>query len=527
MFILGIASFSAYYFVFQGFPSDEYILYALGIHNIYQNGMAEIPKSFNAEMSFGYYILLYGLMSLFKSNIELSRLINSVGAVSSIIMIYFVFNLFYSLFNDKKIALFICLNVMLSPAIWLYTHSGHPGIFAMTFYIGSLYYFDRLALNDFDFKQSKIDSILCLLLSIFAVIFRLDIFLAYGGYLGIIYFRGLISSVNLYKVFILFVLLLIFLLILRYIFLGYFINPTGGRLTYHIINRLDPKYIFLNISKNLVFWIVGVNIFISLLLLYSIFQFGIKSKLVIILVLWILPFCIFLPFSGMEVSRLILPTVPIIVSVAVFYITTIFKKRTIIALLSSLIIAQILPIPLYYLIERYYPLKVNIQGRYIAKVPIGFLFEDHYYRQKLIEAKTEIAQRIASETKDDILIVDFAGEGLYYIYYFLRSRNILSSNFILKNGSFDCKLYNNLSIGKFVTAENKFYILCLNHNWQHQTPITDAIRRFNISKDKIHIDYFISEMPVSKSDLYLNDHELANLFDSEKRIMDTQIKLIK
>ena len=526
MFILGAAIFSAYYFIFQGFPSDEYILYALGIHNIVQNGIVEIPKSFNGEMSFGYYVLLYGLMSLFKSNIELSRLMNSIGAVSSILMIYFIFRLFRSLLNDKNIALFICLNVMLAPSAWIFMHSGHPVIIAMTFYFGSLFYFDKLALNDFNFAKSKTDCISFIILSLLATMFRLDIFLAYGGYLGIMYFRGLVSIVNLRKIFSLFGISLIFLLLLRYVCLGYLINPTGGRLTYHIVQRLDSKYIFKDVLKNLALWVVGVNIFISFLAILGIIRFGTKSKLVVMLLLTTLPFCIFLPFTGMEISRLTLPTVPIIVAVAVFSIYTFITKRAVIALLLTIFIAQIVPIPMYYLIKSYYPLKVKIQDRYIAKVPIGFLFTDHYYRQKLIDTKTEIAKKVASEKEGDILIIDLVADGLYYIYYIIKLRHVLSSNFILEDASFDCKAYHNLSIGKFITDNNIFYILCVTNNWQHKAPISDTIQRFNICKDRIHLDNFMNEIQISKSKLYLNDHDLTNLLHSEKKIMETRRKLI-
>jgi len=229
----------------------------------------------------------------------------------------------------------------------------------------------------------------------------------------------------------------------------------------------------------------------------------------------------------MEVSRLTVPTVPIIVAVAIYFIVTNFRKFTTVALLSVLIIAQILPVPIYYLIDKYYPLKVKIEDRYVAKVPLGFLFQDHYYRQKLIDAKTLMAKRIASERENDILIIDFAADGMYYVYYILQERKILSSN-LIKNGLFDCNDYNydDLVIGKFVTEKNKYYILCISNNWQHRAPITQAIQRFNISKENIHVGYCISEMQVKENKLCLNDQELANLIGLEKSLMETRRKVI-
>jgi len=526
MVVLVLAIFSAYYFILKGFPSDDYILYALGIQNILKYGISEIPKSFNGEMSFGYYLVIYVFMSLFKLNIELSKLMNWVGAVSSIILIYFVFKLFKDLFNNKTVSTYICLNVMLAPTIWLHSHFGHPILLALTFYMGSLFYFNKLAIIKFDYNKGKIYFLNFILFALLAAIFRIDIVLGFGGYLGIIYFSGLRLATIRNKLLLISGLFLLFLLILRYLYLGYIINPTGGRLAYHLVSRLDWRYIIKNILKNIMFWVVGVNIFIFFLSVFGAIRFGLKSKIGVMLLMWTSPFCIFLPFAGVEVSRLSGPTVPIIVAVAIYYLYNTFKKRPIIALSSALIVAQIIPIFLYYSIEKYYPLKVKIDDRYVAKVPIGFLFTDHYYRQKLILAKTEMAKKVSSESNRNVLIIDFTADGMYYMYYILQSRNIVSSNFTLENGTFESRHHNGLALGEFITNKNKFYLLSIDHNWQNEAPIRQAVGYIDTFRDKVHVGYFISEFKVNEGELFLRGDELVQLLESETKFMNTRKKLI-
>lgn len=524
--ILGLAIISAYYFVLNGFPSDDYLLYALGINNIKQNGITEIPKSFNGEMSFGYYLMVYGLLALFKEHVELSKLLNYAGAIISIIMVYYVYKLFNELIKNNKITLFICLNVILSPTIWLHSHFGHPITFAVTFYLGSLFYFNRLAKVQYEFKKGKYDYILFMFFALLAVMYRFDIILGIGAYLGIIYFNKIKITSIINKLLLTFGLLLLIFIALKYYFLGYITNIQESRLAYHITARLDYRYIAKNMLKNIIFWVVGINVVTSFLSLCGIIRFGLKSKIVVMLLLWITPFCIFLPFGGVEVSRLTAPTVPIIVAVAIMYVYDIFKKKAVTALSIALILSQIFPIILYYSIEKYYPLKVKIEQRYIAKIPIGFLFADHYYRQKLISAKTEIARQVASEKNGNILIIDFTADGLYYVYYILQTRKLLSSNFLLEKGSYDCRQYNDLDIGEFETDTNKFYILSIDHNWQHKSPITDTLQKLNISNNKVHIGYFIDEFHINTENIFLNATDLKRLLDSESNIMSVRRKLI-
>jgi hypothetical protein len=511
-----ISGFTSFYFVFKGIFGMDSIRYLMGFQAVIDKGMQQIPIAFNGEMSFGYYLLLSGLNKLIGDFVSLSSMMNNLNAVGSVILHINLFLFFNSLYSNKKLSFFACLAILLSPSIWLLSHYGNPGLLSLTFFIGSLLVFDKINRRQPNVQPSRFIWLWFILLATIAMVLRMDIVLAFGAYWGLLYFRKALTIPNALKTSGALFLVMLFFLSLRYFVLGYLINPTGGTFTYHIASKLEPEYIIRNIIKNCSGWSLSMNVLIVLLAGLALIRFGFKSKLVILLFSWIIPWSIFLVFRGMDIGRILAPTIPIITLVAAVYIISVFNKRQALALSLMVILSHAITAALYYPLVKIYPFKQEIEGRVIASFPVGSFFVEQHYRQTVISGLAQIAELIMKEKDKNVLII--GGDGfMYYEYYLYQNRKVLSKEGIK---------YNGIELIKYITIENEFYFLSLDYNWLTHDPIRKTIESLKDKQISIHVVPFWKENPTPYGQLFLNEQAINKLLEREASIMEERRNMI-
>ncbi len=511
-----ISCITAFFFVFKGIFGGDSMHYLMGFQTVIEKGIVQIPQVFNGEMSLGYYLLLSFLEKIFGGFASLSSLMNNLNAIASVALQISLFLFFSSLYSDKKLSFFTCMAVLLSPSIWLLSHYGNPGLISLAFFINSLLIFDKIIRSEPSKKQSGFLWILFSILSTIAVVIRLDIVLAFGAFFGLLYFRRALSVSNVFKTSGSLLIVLFFLLAMRYFVLGYLINFSDSTLSYHIASRLEPEYIIRNIIKNCTEWVLSLNLLIAFLAVLGLFRFGFLSRFGVLLLSWIIPWSIFLVFRGMDTGRIIAPTIPIITLVAVAYVISVFRKRQVLVLISMLIISYAIAWVLYYPISKIYPFKKEIEGRVIASFPVGSLFADHYYRQKIISDTEQIAKLVTGKKDEDVMII--GGDGfMYYEYYLYQNRNVLSKTSIICNGA---------KMLKYSTTENEFYFLSLDNNWLTNAPIRKAVDCMKERHIRINIVPFWKENPTGEEELFLNEQAIQTLLDRETMVMKARRNMI-
>jgi hypothetical protein len=400
---------AAFFFVFDGFATEDSIRYALGFQSIMEKGIRQIATVFNGEMASGYYLLLFYLAKLIGNSISLSGLMNNLNAATSVILQVSMFLFFNSLFSDKKLSFFACLAVLLSPSIWFISHYGQPGLISLTFFMGSLFVYDRITRFRLSDQHSGFLWPFFIILSTIALAIRLDIVLAFGAYFALLYFRRALTVSNFFKTLGVLIIVLFLFLGLYYCAFGYLINPLDSTFSQHIQHRLELKSIIRIIMHNFALWIMSINLLIVFLAGFGFIRSGLTSRLGVLLILWIIPWFVLLCFQGMDISRITAPTIPIIALVAVVYVSSIFKKRRVLALILMLIGAQLTAEVIKYPLINFYAFKREIKGQTLARFPLGFPPVDNYYRQRAISAKQNIANNVINEQDSNIMIIGRGG----------------------------------------------------------------------------------------------------------------------
>ena len=514
-----LSSLLAYFYVFDGFVPGDSIRYALGLQRVAQGGISEITNTFNGEMSFGYYVLMASLMGIIGDSISLSALMNSVSAAVSVILQFFLFLLYDSLCQDKKQSLIACLMVMLAPGIWMLSYYGHPIIMSVTLFVSSLYLFNKIAQGGFCFKSSKYLWLLFVLLSTSALAVRTDIVLCYGSYFGVLYFRRSFSINNFSKTVGALLIVLCILLALRYLVLGYIINPTGGRIVKQIPLRIGSelslivRYIIVNASQ----WAVSANVLVVLFALVGFFHVGLTSKWGVLLFSWVAPWCIFLPFRVMPLGRIAVPTIPMLSLVAVLYFGSLFRKRKKFGLVLLLILTQVFAAALYYPLIKMFPFKIEVGSRVLSTFPLGFPPVDHHYRQRAIWGREKIAKVIVKEKDQDVLIMGSGRELTVYEYYIQKFRDINSINRVM---------IDDISFKRYITPENVFLIFDFNYNWQMKDPFHRIINGSKIGFGKIHLMPYWKKYPLDRETFFLTKESIEKILYWEAKHMSRQGKRI-
>ena len=514
-----IAAVLAVAFVFEGFISGDSIRYALGVKSIEENNFKILPTVFHTEMSFGYYLIIIWLKHILNFQGELSRLMNGLSAVASVLMISCLFMFVQSLFN-RKLAFFVCLSVLFSPTIWMLSHYGNPNILAMTFFMGSLFCLDRILSTTHRTYLQSIYWLFFLLLVFFMVTVRSDMVLGFGIYFGLLYFRQEMSISKLFKLIGALFLSLFLTIALRYSILGYVFSPFLSLLNYHLTGKLPAARLPMNILRNLALWIMAANVFVSILALLGLRRFGLKSGLVVLFLALVVPFLIFIPFQEIDISRVIAPTIPGISLLAMSYLYHNFEsvKNKTLYMLLILVLAQLTAGAIYYPAEYLYHRYAGIKMAIPPDYPLGFIPLDHFRLQRFVRAQNDIAKKVTAERNGNVLIVDFSRGVMYYIYNLIISRSISSQELIWCN---------NVRLKKFVTKENIFFIMDRDINLEQRAPISTVLQCPKLSVNKIHLSSFSGELPADTENLFLGDAKIKSLLENETSLFQHMREIIR
>lgn len=511
MLLIVISSILVFPFVFKGFATGDSIYYANGIEATWKNGLKETCNNFNGEIAFGYYLLLYLLYSIFKHYFTLNAIMNYFSAFSSIVMVCFSFFFITSLGFNSRVALFSCITLLVSPAIWLLSHYGHPAMPSLAFFVGSLLLLLHIDVNNATKPPHATRLLLFIIFAYTALIMRLDILLSFGAYFGILYYKKRFNIVNVIRLFTILMVIFALVFLSRSYVLGYFIDPTGGTFVFHLTHKLYKAYILQEIINNLLYWALGIGPFISVIALLGIISFGLRSSLTILLFSWVIPYFGFFPFHGMDFARLTAPTILVFSLSAVSFLEPKFasaSKQTV-GLVLALMVAQIVSVGIYYPLKAILPFKLRCEDRTLTSVPLGCLITDHNYRQKLILFRENVAKHIAQDRDGNILIVDLASAACYYVYYIRKYRDVVQ-----------------ITDTKIVTKENTFYFIIPDADILVTHPISRLLNHTSITVDKIHVPPFSREYPMDPEKYYLGNKEIAQLLEYEVSLMERRRKII-
>jgi hypothetical protein len=520
--LLLFSGLSIFPFVFSGLATGDSIRYALGLRDILAHGPSEIPHVFNGEMSFGYYLLLDGLIRVLGLSGDPSGLMNMTSAVCAFFLQGFLFLFFARMLKCRLGALTAGVAVLLSPSLWFLSHYGHPVLPAMTTFAGSLLVLDRLMSasgTEDDSGVSPPDKagaratlrerllwLLFVLLATATLVLRLDLVLAFGAYFGLVRLHRPCSRSAMIQVLGATMSALLLLFALRRLALGYWVNPLGGTVAYHLTTRMSVGLFPRSIIKNLTLWVFATNALVALLAAIGLARGEVRSRFGFLVLCWITPWCIFLPFRGMDVARIIAPTIPAIVLVAVATVLSIFRRARVAALFAMLVLAQLVSVAVYGPLVHAYPFQREIDGHVLAAFPLGFPPVDQVYRQRAITMQTRIASKVTNERGSDVLIMGRAG--LMDYIYLLRTASDTKS---VGEG-----LRGRVVLDSVVTAQNIFYLLDLDYEGAQAGSIEQVMASLASRRLLVHFMPFWREHPATGEQLFWTPSEARAVLERER-----------
>ena len=289
-----------------------------------------------------------------------------------------------------------------------------------------------------------------LVLAAVALSLRADIVLAFGAYIGLLQTRRALSRRWLLRTAGMVAGALVLAIALRTILLGYVFESGGGTIAYHVSTRLF-RGLARTFVKNGALWVVTTNVLIVTLALVGLTRRDIRSRFGLLTLLWAGPWVVFLPFKGMDVARIAAPTIPVLVLVAIAWVTTRAWGGRGRALALTLVFSQVVAAVLYVPLRRAYPFQREIDGRVLAAVPLGFPPVDQRYRQRAAKAQERIARAVAAERSKDVVVFGHAGLMEYRFRLWAHRRVVLSGK----------RTRNGTVVDSMVTPENRFYFLDL------------------------------------------------------------------
>ncbi|MGD8562752.1 MAG: hypothetical protein PVG03_09460, partial [Desulfarculaceae bacterium] len=241
--------------------------------------------------------------------------------------------------------------------------------------------------------------------SLLSLTMRMDILLAFGAYPGLVYIRdGDHSHRQLVKLLAALAIVFASMLALRVLVLGYAINPVGGTLASHFGERLSFEQLIRTLIRNGLTWAVSLPIGMAILAGAGLFLYRKRPRVIRFCLLWGLPYLVFLPFKGMDISRLIAPMAPAAVIAGVYWLRHLAKKRQLAFILAGLIAAQLCSVGFYYILIGVHQFKIKYDGFVLGPAPMHFVLVDHYYRQRYFKAQQELARQVAMTRKGNVLV---------------------------------------------------------------------------------------------------------------------------
>ncbi len=391
--------------------TEDAVMYALDLMRLERSGGAIWPKVFNGEFSFGYYWFIGQLYRLWRSPEQLIGILALVNVASSVVVIGLSMLLAQRWFGTST-ALFAGLLLALAPAFWQLSRYGHPTMPALAAFSGALWALDRLVSGG----RGRVWLVILFVgATMAAYTLRLDVVLSAPACFALVAWRGTNVRRQLLRVLAWWGLAVVGYVFVRLWALGYLVTPGGGSVLLHIGRTLRHGDTVGNVARNLALWAMGLNPLIGLAALGALVG-GLRRRqygLVFFLAVWLLPVAVLLPFYALDFSRIaVLSAAPAVLAAARLPAQMGFR-RPMLGLAALLIAAQLTMAALYPVAVRVYAPKTVYQGRPLASVPLGFVWEDTAFRQRYLEERVRVAQRVVARQDRDVLIAGASNLMLY------------------------------------------------------------------------------------------------------------------
>jgi hypothetical protein len=484
-------------FHFSGFVTPDEVRYGLGFQELSPKEL----EPFNYEMSFGYYLTIKPLISLLPTTL-IPVFLNGISSLAGTLILIPLYLLIKSLSNSR-VAFGTGLFLVFSPSYWLLTRYGHPMPLSMIFFFSSMAVLNRSLDNDSTKKGMWVG--LSILLSLCALIMRVDIFLYFLVPLGIVLYKEDRFQKVLPLLLSFYCLTLLGYLVLKWVALGYIVHPSGGTVAEHFHKRIpDFQIIFKSLIKNTTLFIIGFLPFLSICLFLSILKlFRIKQwRLLALIGLWTLPTALFLPFWAMDFSRLYVPILPPLLFIIVHWLEGFSSRRfKYVSLIILLIVSHATLALTTSILIKVYPFKTFYQNRPIAMVPIETIISDFFLRRDYLEKQGRLVRQVIQPTERNVVIISDGHHVPWYEYELLvnRQASCFSASLTPKDSDWlVCP-----------TDQNIFYIGVI--GWQSNLETVNSfihIIEKNFADCLFHVNPFMLEM--GQDDLFIEKNKLLS-----------------
>lgn len=493
--LIGLAGLMYGLFHFSVFVTGDEVRYAIGLKNLFKKGFE--PE--NYEMSFGFYLALYPLVTALPETYW-PRLLNLFSALAGTILLIPLYFLVKSLFAPR-LAFLTGLFLLFSPPYWLLSRAGHPSIIALVLFISAMAAFNYAIEG---IRNQRVWLGLSILLGISALLVRVDSLLGFLVPLGLLHYKESKDSQALSLTIIFYLGTILLYLTLKLVILGYIFHPAGGTVLFHLKDRLSScQSAVKGIIKNTSIFIFGFlpllsgGVFLSLWKLIRTKQW----RCLTLIILWVGPTLLYLPFGGLDFSRLSVPILIPLLLVLVYGLERFSPKRFSIYLPLAILVAAQATYPLTgSLLKKIYPFKIIYQNRPIASIPLESLWSDYLLRKNYLQEQTVVASQVAQRSDRNVVIITDSPHRPWYEYELLVHRKATCNVF---------PYIDNTEIIRCPTHSNGFLIYVL--DWKSSPKALGHLLREEGLKDSLfHINPFMTGMP--KLNLFLKKEEISTVF---------------
>ena len=503
--LMTIAVFMYIFFHFSIFVSGDEVRYAVGFKEL----IFDHNQAFNYEMSFGFYKALSPFIFLLPIK-EIAVFLNTIGSIAGILILIPLFSLSKSLLNSR-IAFFTCLFLIFTPGYWLLSRSGHPSMLSMLFFLCSMTFFSAALTLD---KKGKLGAFFsfAVIFAIAAILMRADVILWFMTPFGLaIYHLRRRTNKAFFFTAIFIVISVCLYLLLKLFFLGHLIPPSGGTILYHLRNRLPSILMAIkSIGKNLAFFCFSLLPLCFVCLFLSVAHlFRTKHwRMLALIGLWGGPMLIFLPFMGMDFSRLSVMSLPPALLSISYWIDNRLKNPNLKILIpfALLITSHVGSIVVGPKIPKLYSFNVNYRNLAISSIPINLIFADYYLRKEYLETLNSNVHEVINQTERDIFIVVLDSHFPWYQFESFYDRNVKNLSLISAD--------NDIGFFSAQTSQNKIYFYIVK-NWRIELhKLIYFLRLEEIKNAKVHFDQFLLKSPPTKLFFEISEvYKLLKIFN--------------
>jgi hypothetical protein len=404
-------------FHFSQFGTSDEVRYAIGL----KSPSGETENFFNYEISFGYYLFMRPAAAFIPDE-RLPLLMNVISSLMGVLLLVPLFLLVQNL-SSPRVAFFTGLFFLCVPSFWYFSRCGHPGMMALFFFIAALFLFDRSLLFN---KQSPILLGVSILFAFASLLVRADYLLWFLAPLGLALYRKGRNKKALTAYFWFALIVVLAYTAARWGMLGYLFQPGGGTVVSHVQKRIISLPVMArSFLKNAGLFVFGVLPVVAAAFLLSFIHMvrNKKWRLLRVVLLWVAPVLVFLPFQGMAFARLSVPVLPPLLMMTISWIDRGVKGfyRYIVPA-ALLFLAHLFPLLTQPLLQGKIPAQVFYRGKPVLSMPVGSMFCDFYHKREYSKAAHDKARKIIQERTRDVVILSDSVHRSWYRFELLVSR---------------------------------------------------------------------------------------------------------